>query len=174
MRGYLVQRDGGTAKQTALGSVSFRTLVIQHLEEKLESEVTALLGRRRYQRRQPQHRRWVQARCGKCGAHDARRFRRNGHYRRYLNTAWGRLRVRMPQLECLCGGKVHVPFRSVRPWQRVWGDLERQVRERAGRGESLRSIKEQVDQRVGGSVGLRTLNERVHAVAQLVPQGQQA
>ena len=146
-----------------------RYVVKRCIEEALEEEVTALLGRGWYERRAYGGRRRVSARCKQCGSRYPRDFRRDGHYTRYLDTGWGRLEVCVPQMECICGGTVTIPFRTLRSRQRVWDDLEGEVREQYGWGMSLRWIKECLDARLASSVGLRTLNERIRKMAQLVP-----
>ena len=57
--------------------------------------------------------------------------------------------------------------------QRIWDDLEAEIREEYGWGKSLRWLKECVDGKQGGSIGLRTLNQRMHELAALVPQWQE-
>jgi len=74
----------------------------------------------------------------------------------------------MPQVECVCGGRVRVPFQTVRHGQRIWDDVEAEIRERSGQNMSLRQTKAAIDARLHSSVGLRTLNERVHQMGQLV------
>ena len=150
-----------------------RYVVGRCIEEALEAEVTALLERGWYERRKPPGRRRVAARCHRCGSQDPQDFRQDGHYTRYLDTSWGRLRISVPQLKCICGGWVKVPFQTLRPRQRIWDDLAGEIRERYGWGMSLRWIKECLDARLGSSVGLRTLNERVRQIAQLVPPWRQ-
>lgn len=146
-----------------------RQVVGRCIEEALEAEVTALLGRGWYERRQPGRRRWTAARCNRCGSQNSQDFWRDGHYRRYLDTRWGRLQISMPQVECICEGTVQVPFQTLRPRQRVWDDLEGEIRERSGWGAGLRGTKEWLDGRLGSSVGLRTLNDRVRQLGQLIP-----
>jgi len=144
-----------------------RVLVARCIEEALAGEVTSLLGREPYERRRPPGEAG-EARCHRCGSRDGQDFRRDGHYSRYLDTAWGRLKIQVPQLECVCGGSVKVPFQTLRSRQRIWDDLEGEIRERYGWGMSLRWIKACLDARLKSSVGLRTLNERVRQMAQLV------
>ena len=79
----------------------------------------------------------------------------------------------MPQLKCDCGGHVHVEFQTVRPRQRIWDDVEADMREHYGWGESLRAIKAVLDRRIGSSLGLRTINERIHAVQAVAHQWRQ-
>ena len=100
-----------------------REVVARCLEEALEAEVTELLGREWYERRQDQERSWIEAYCGRCGSHDRRRFSRNGHYRRKLRTSWGRVEINVPQIECVCGGMVRMPFQTLHRRQRIWDDL---------------------------------------------------
>jgi transposase-like protein len=65
---------------------------------------------------------------------------------------------------------VSIDYQTVRPRQRIWDDVEEEIRERYGWGESLRAIKASLDRLIGSSLGLRTINERVHALATLVPR----
>jgi hypothetical protein len=51
----------------------------------------------------------------------------------------------MPQVKCECGGSVTVQYQTVRPRQRIWDDAEEKMRERYGRGASLRAIKASLD-----------------------------
>jgi len=75
------------------------------IEEALEAEVAKLLEREWYERRKCRKRRRTRARCKQCGSQDSQDFRRDGHYRRYWDTAWGQLRINVPQVKCTCGGK---------------------------------------------------------------------
>ena len=128
-----------------------------------------LLRREWYERRDPEDLLKTAARCRACGSQYARDFRRDGHYRRYLDTGWGRVRIWVPQLECACEGHVEVRFQTIRRRQRIWDDLAEEVRERSGWGMTLRQSKAQMDKQLGSSVGLRTLNERIQQMRQLVP-----
>lgn len=149
-------------------SEQVRRIVGRCIEEALDAEVTELLGRGWYERRRPPGRRRVPARCKRCGSQDPQDFRRDGHYTRYLDTSWGRVQISVPQLECVCSGKVAVPFQTLRSRQRIWDDLEGEIRERYGWGMSLRWIKECLDARLGSSLGWRTLSDRVRRMADLV------
>lgn len=143
------------------------------ITEALEARVTQVLGRQPYQRCREAAFGPSEARCGRCRSRDRRRFRRNGHYGRYLDTAWGRVRIPMPQVICRCGGAVQVPFRALGRCERIWDDLRAQIRACSGQGLSLRQIKAQLDASLHSSVGLRQLNEAIQAVAHLVPQAGQ-
>ena len=149
------------------------SLVLYLLErcicEALETEVTRALGRAPHQLCEQAAFGASEARCGRCRSRDRRRFQRNGHYARYLDTHWGRVCLDMPQVICRCGGAVKVAFQTLRPYQRLWDDLEGQIRERCGQGLSLRQTKAELDGLLSSSVGLRKLNEVVHALVHLAP-----
>ena len=169
------ERLGRTYKEKLASELRrcVRSVVARCLEEALEAEVTELLDREWYERRQDQERGWIEAYCGKCGSHDRRRFSRNGHYKRKPRTSWGQVEINVPQVECVCGGMVRMPFQTLGRRQRIWDDLEAEIREEYGWGKSLRWLKECVDGKLGGSIGLRTLNQRMHELAALVPQWQE-
>ena len=65
-----------------------------------------------------------------------------------------------------------MPFQTLRRRQRMWDDLDGEIREEYGWGKSLRWLKKCVDRKLGGSVGLRTLNQRMHELAELAPRWQ--
>lgn len=144
------------------------------ISEALETEVTRALGREAHQRCEQAAFGPSEAYCGRCRSRDRQRFHRNGHYRRYLDTSWGRISFAMPQVICQCGGAVRLEFQTLRPYQRMWDDLEGQIRERCGQGLSLRQTKAELDSLLSSSVGLRKLNETIHMLAHLAPGQQQA
>jgi transposase-like protein len=141
-----------------------RQVVGRCLEEALETEVERWLGRKRYVRRRKIKGQRIEVRCSRCFSHERQRFRRNGHYRRRLDTRWGRVRLNIPQVACACGGNVRLAFQTLRRGQRIWHDLEWDVLVNYERGLSYRQIKADWDQCLGSSVGLRTLNRRVLAL----------
>jgi len=55
----------------------------------LEREVTEALGRKLYQRHEQAVFGPSNGQCGRCHTRDRRKFSRNGHYTRYLDTNWG-------------------------------------------------------------------------------------
>ena len=138
-----------------------RYVIERCLEALLKEDVDRCLERGWYERRKRGKRGKVRQRCNRCLSHERQRYRRNGHYQRYLNTQWGRLRISVPQVKCACGGNVSLKFRAFRPRQRMWDDFGLEVQTDYGRGMSYRQIKADWDERLGGSVGLRTLNRRV-------------
>jgi putative transposase len=146
-----------------------RCVVARCIEEALEAEVTLLLRREWYERRHVDDRQKTAAQCTKCKSQYARDFRRDGHYRRHLDTSWGQVCISVPQVECVCGGRVRISFQTIRRGQRMWDDLEEEIRERSGWGMTLRQSKAQVDAQLQSSVGLRTLNKRIEQMSHLVP-----
>jgi hypothetical protein len=136
-------------------------LVERMIEESLETELDRFLGRGKYVRRHRAKRQETGVYCSKCLSHQRRDFRRNGHYMRHLTTCWGSATLNIPQLECQCGGNVRFKYQTVRLRQRIWDDLEMEIRVEYERGLSYRQIKADLDARLRSSIGLRTLNERV-------------
>ena len=59
------------------------------IEAALEAEVTELLGRKWYERRESVPHKVTQAQCQGCGTRAAWRFQRNGHYPRQLGRSGG-------------------------------------------------------------------------------------
>ena len=74
-----------------------REVATRCIEEALEVEVNRLLRRGWYERRRQKRKRRSRARCRQCGSQDPQHFRRDGHYTRYLDTSWGRLRISVPR-----------------------------------------------------------------------------
>jgi hypothetical protein len=149
----------------AVLGAQIRQVVGRCLEEALETEVERWLGRKRHVRRRKTKGQQVGVRCSRCFSHERRQFWRNGHYQRALDTGWGRVRINVPQVSCVCGGNVRLLFQTLVRGLRVWHDLELEVCVDHGRGLSYRQIKTDWDGRLGSSVGLRTLNRRVLATA---------
>jgi transposase-like protein len=145
-------------------------IVSQCLGVILEEEVDNCLWRERYQRRgKARLRDSDRMVCLRCGSRKTSDFRRNGHYRRGLDTLWGHIEFEMPQVECICGGNVRVTYRTIESRQRVWRDVEAHFRSEYGYGMSLREIKDKLDIELGGSLGLRTINKGVHRVNEVLP-----
>lgn len=142
-----------------------RQVIGRCLEEALETEMERWLGRKPHVRRRRTRPREVAMRCRRCFTHQRCNFQRNGHYRRALDTHWGRVMINVPQVICICGGSVPASFRTIRRGQRVWDDLTLEVQVQYGQGLSYRQIKADWDARLGSSLGLRTLNQSVLARA---------
>lgn len=136
-------------------------VVTRVIEESLRIEVDQYLVRKRYVRRRTAKRQAGAPYCSRCRTHQRQNFYRNGHYQRSLLTQFGRVLLQVPQLKCQCGGNVKFPFRTLRPRQRVWEDLDWQVQMEYGLGLSYRQIKGHLDEALHTSLGLGTLNRQV-------------
>ncbi len=141
-------------------------VVGQCMEAMLYQEVDRQLQRKRHQRRAKM---WGELhsamKCHKCGSQQRNDFRRNGSYERGLDTGYGHIGFRMPQVECKCGGSVRVTYPMLKRRQRIWEDVRVDIRQQAGLKLPLRAIKAKLDACLGGSVGLRTINASIRATA---------
>jgi transposase-like protein len=167
----LVQEPKGTdsgywAKIDQQVQALVQKVVGQSMEAMLISEVDRQIQRKRHQRREKM---WgelhSQMKCNKCGSQQRNNYRRNGSYARGLDTRYGHISFRMPQVECRCGGSVRVSYPMLQTRQRIWEDVRVEIRQQAGLKLPLRAIKAQLDARLGGSVGLRTINACIRATA---------
>jgi transposase-like protein len=136
------------------------------LQEYLEAEITAKLGREKGVPRTIEGIREVDWQCGNCGCQDANQFTRDGHYQRELQTGWGHVRnLRVPMLECqICHHDVVCHFAVFEKNQRFWLDLDQDALLSTGLCQSLREITERWGDMLGGSVSLRTVNERINQI----------
>jgi hypothetical protein len=80
----------------------------------------------------------------------------------------GPVDLRMPELECRCGGHVSVSFRALDKYSRIGGDLAERVRQRVSQGASLREVQAELEGCLETPLGLRSLNEQVMAFKQAV------
>jgi putative transposase len=144
-----------------------KDMVRRSLEELLGEEVERLMRRPHYKRRNRiGSYETRQGQCNRCQSRNVCDYRRNGYRQRGLDTRWGHVQISVPQVECVCGGAVHVNWQILKNRQRVWDDVEVDIRAEYGWGLSLRQIKMRYDGLLGGSLGLRTLNERILAMKQ--------
>lgn len=86
------------------------------ISEALETEVTRALGREAHQPCEQATFGPSEAYCGRYRSRDRRKFLRNGHYRRFLDTHWGGVSFHMPQVICQYGGAVCLGFQTLRPY----------------------------------------------------------
>jgi hypothetical protein len=137
------------------------------LEQALEAEVTAVVGRARYARRAtaPQQRAGVK--CARCGLDWGPRLWRDGHYRRTLLLLLAAVRIRVPRLACRCGGTVPLAFATFGRYQRSWADLQERARQLAGLCLSLRDLREVLAMETSQPVARSTLNSWVQQAAPL-------
>ena len=142
-------------------------LVQRVVEDALEAEVTALLGRAAYARRATAPQRATGARCNRCQQDWAPKFARAGSYRRTLLTLEAAVVLRVPRVSCSCGGQVAVPFTTVGRYERSWGELHERARQLAGLCLSLQDTREVLAWANGQPVARSTLNGWVHQAAAL-------
>jgi transposase-like protein len=138
----------------------------------LASIVTHGLGRRYHRRRAgvPEGVKCEGA-CCRCRSRTSQRFSRNGFRRRRLLTRWGELRLELPRVRCECGGSVRLDFGGLlEPYQRIWDDVEEQVRRWGALALSLRQMRRELGRMHVGPLALRTLTQRLHQIAQLAPE----
>jgi putative transposase len=136
-----------------------------------EEELTAKLGRgKREGRRVSVQAREIDWYCGHCGCRDAHQFMRDGHYRRTLETGWGRVEgLQVPMLECQrCGHDVVCSYTILEKHRRFWLDLDQQALYGTGFCQSLRELSQEWSAKLNSSVGVRTINERINQIEPLL------
>jgi len=143
---------------------AYRQLAPQAINAALEAERDALLNRVRYGRRASSDAQLVAAHCYRCRSCYRRDFRRDGHYSRGLLSLGGVLTLRVPQVECSCGGDVAVSYQALEKWGRIGEDIGEKVRRRVSQGASLREVQQELEGQLQTGVGLRSLNEQVLAL----------
>ena len=147
----------------------------QTMELRLTTLLTAIvsyvLGRSYHRRRESVSRRLRrEGRCCRCGSRASHRFSRNGFRERCLLTGWGLLTIYLPRVRCECGGSVCIDFDSLlRPYQRIWDDVDAQIRRWGALALSLRQMRRELERLHIGPLSLRTLNQRLHQLVHLDP-----
>jgi transposase-like protein len=112
-----------------------------------------------------------EGKCCRCGSRKSHRFTRNGFRRRKLLTRWGELCVHVPRVRCECGGSVGIDFGGLlRPYQRIWDDVDAQIQRWGALTVSLRQMRRELDHLHIGPLSLRTLNQRLHQLIHLDPR----
>jgi transposase-like protein len=106
-------------KESYIRAISLQ-ITTQMLQKSVEAEVSAELGLP-YEERGDGLSTWQ---CRRCGTHNRREFRRNGHYRRALTVREGTVALRMPLVRCRCRGYVKIPWQTVNSRARYWLDVE--------------------------------------------------
>ncbi len=137
------------------------------LEQGLLDEVAQLLGRAKGERRDLDDLTVVEACCNRCKTQYRRQFYRGGFYRRSLLTFEVWTKIKVPRISCVCGGMVDFEFVQIKPYARVWFDLEARARELAGLCLSLRDSVEVLAWRNGQPLAIATLNQLVNETAEL-------
>jgi transposase-like protein len=109
-----------------------------------------------------------EGKCCRCGSSKSRHFTRNGFRERQLLTRWGELCVYVPRVRCECGGSVRIDFGGLlRPYQRIWDDVDAQIQRWGAMAVSLRQMRKESAHLHIGPLALRTLNRRLHQLADL-------
>ena len=150
---------------------SLRRTIALRLTELLTAIVYYVLDRAYHRRRESVPRQLRrEGRCCHCGSTKSHRFSRNGFRTRHLLTRWGELPVDLPRVRCECGGSVRLDFGGVlRPYQRVWDDVDAQIGRWGALALSLRQMRQELAHLHIGPLALRTLNQHLHQLAQLAP-----
>jgi transposase-like protein len=108
--------------------------------------------------------------CCRCGSRASRRFSRNGFRERHLLTQWGTLTIQLPRVRCACGGGVRIDFGGLlRPYRRIWDDIDAQIQRWGALCVSLRQMRHELRHCHVGPLSLRTLNHRLHQLIHLEP-----
>lgn len=139
--------------------------------ELLVAIVCHVLGRPYHRRRKRVSKRLRrEGKCCRCGSKASHRFSRNGFRKRHLLTQWGPLVIHLPRVRCVCGGSVRIDFDSLlRPYQRLWDDVDIQIQRWGALALSLRQMRRELEHLHIGPLSLRTLNQRLHQLIHLDP-----
>jgi len=146
-----------------------RAGIEQRINKILAATVSHIVGRAHHQRRgevpRQMHR---EGRCCRCRSRASHRFSRNGFRRRRLLSVWGELQIELPRVRCACGGSVQVDFGGLlRPYQRVWGEVDALIRRWGALALSLRQMRQELAHLHIGPLALRALNQRLQALSTL-------
>ena len=165
--------NGRTRFESALlkAEASLRHTVALKITELLVDIVQHVLNRPYHRRRARVSRRLRrEGKCCRCGSRRSHRFTRNGFRRRRLLTRWGELGIYVPRVRCECGGSVGLDFGGLlRPYQRIWDDVDAQIQRWGALAVSLRQMRKELEHLHIGPLALRTLNRRLHQLADLTP-----
>jgi transposase-like protein len=142
-------------------------LVQRTLEQALADEVTELLGRARYARRQSGPQRRAGALCRRCQLDWAPRLLRAGSSPRTLLTLDAVVSLRVPRVSCVCGGTVPLEFATFGRYERSWGEVQARARQLSGLCLALRDVREVLAAARGVWLAPSTVNQWVHDAAAL-------
>lgn len=161
--------------QLEAGVVEAEAVLRQSIEqwstEVLVAIVAYVLGRPYHRRRGRVPRRLRrEGKCCRCRSRASHRFSRNGFRERCLLTQWGPLNIYLPRVRCVCGGSVQIDFGGLlRPYQRIWDDVDAQIQRWGALAISLRQMQRELAHWHIGPLALRTLNQRLHQLSDLDP-----
>ena len=151
---------------------ALRRQITARFSELLSAIVRHVLGRSYHQRREqiPERLR-REGRCCRCFSTRSQRFSRNGFRNRHLMTSLGELHIDLPRVICECGGSVQIEFDPLlRPYQRIWDDVDAQITRWAGMALSLREMQRELAHLHMSPLALRTLTKRLHSLQELGSQ----
>lgn len=141
----------------------------------LDDEVSHRLARGAYEPRHRSGDATVPWKCHRCGADNASQLKRNGHYRRQLQTTLGTIKdIRVPMVRCVgCGAAANVEFAALRKHKQMWIDVDLAVLFSYGAEEGFRHIAEDVGQQLGWPLSASTVQARVHEFVSALEQWRQ-
>jgi transposase-like protein len=80
------------------------------------------------------------------------------------------LAIDLPRVRCVCGGSVQIDFDGLlRPYQRIWDDVDIQIQRWGALALSLRQMRRELEHCHIGPLSQRTLNQRLHQLIHLDP-----
>ncbi len=147
---------------------SLRAGIGLRISQILAATVSYIVGRLHHQRRDEvpgQLRR--EGQCCSCQSRASHRFSRNGFRKRRLLSQWGELEIDLPRVRCACGGSVQIDFGLLRPYQRVWDEVDAQIQRWGALALSLRQMRQELAHLRLGPLALRALNQRLQALSSL-------
>lgn len=148
---------------------SLRTGIGLRISSVLAATVSHIVGRLQHQRRDEVSRQTHrEGQCCRCQSRASHRFSRNGFRKRRLLSRWGELQIDLPRVRCACGGSVQIDFGGLlRPYQRVWDELDTQIRRWGALALSLRQMRRELTHLRIAPLALRTLNQRLQTISSL-------
>ncbi len=157
------RQDVFNALWDEVGRISCATLR-ELVNGALDDEVSHRLGRGAYEPRDRSGDVTVAWECHRCGESNASQLKRNGHYRRQLQTTLGTIKdIRVPMVRCVrCGAAANVEFAALRKHKQMWIDVDLGVLFAYGAEEGFRHIAEDVGQQLGWPLSASTVQARVH------------
>jgi transposase-like protein len=149
--------------------VSLRAGIGLRVSKILAATVSHIVGRPHHQRRDEVSRQTHrEGRCCRCQSSASHRFSRNGFRKRRLLSRWGELQIDLPRVRCECGGSVQIDFGGLlRPYQRIWDEVDAQIRRWGALALSLRQMRQELTHLRIAPLALCTLNRRLQALSSL-------
>jgi putative transposase len=132
-------RRNGEFRQELEESVLKR--VARKFEAGFAARVMAVVGRADGVQRDERDRTVVPEFCSVCETHRRAKFYRDGYWKRFLHTRWGRVELRVPRVRCECGGAVVIAYEQFAPYQRQFEDIQGQILGLSALCLSLRQIR---------------------------------